>query len=187
MHFHYHGLAVLWSRVFINTARSAEMTESSHSFSSEQAVPLSPSQITACDLCLMEGNTEMINSCWSWLRADQKWVFSHKLGQIKGLHLQPTVSVLSLGIFLSNNNFSSVRVSCGVCCQLGDLNPSWKKTIIYTSMRLGCNSLRLHLRNPYYHVNLQAPWVPLLAFRSGLLAMTVTFAVLVPNSSVSKT
>lgn len=34
-------------------------------------------------------------------------VFSHKLG----LHLQPTVSVLSLGNFLSNKNFCSVCVS----------------------------------------------------------------------------
>lgn len=100
---------------------------------------LSSSQITTCDLCLAEGTHSWLTAA----EADSEQTRSKHsvLGQIKGLHLQPTVSDCSLGIFLTNNNFCSGCLSCGICYQLGDLNPCWKKTIIYTFIRLACDSI----------------------------------------------
>lgn len=112
----------------------------------------------------------MINSCWSWLRAE----VSHKPGQIKGLHPQPIVAVLTVwGSSQVITTSALYCVSCGVCCQLGDLDPSWNKTIIYGLIRLDCNSQRWHLRNPYYH-NILSTQLPFLAFHSGFLIMTVS-------------
>lgn len=135
-----------------------------------------------CDLCFTEGSGKMINSCRSWLRADQERAVSHILRQIKGLHTQPAVSAHSSGIFLSNDNICSGCFSCGACYQLGDLNLSRKETIIYTLISLDCNSETAFTKSQLPHRPSASPGPLLLAFHSGFLSVTVTHAVLVLNS-----